>query len=73
MPQSFTVMKLKVPRALAEEVGLHEPQLIGTARELPAIQPGDSPFERVLTLDKLDVFNDALINGQIDVQRLKVK
>ena len=72
-PRSFTVIEFKIPRDLAQDMGLLKRAPIGQFRQAPFIQPGTSPYEVVLREQYIPTFNQALSEGSITVRRLRIR
>jgi hypothetical protein len=69
-----TVMRFTIERNLADELGLMDRALLGEARGLRWVDiQGGTGFERILMGDNIRLFNEALENGAITVQRLQVR
>ena len=70
--RSVTAIEFTMPRSLAQDFGLLDRQLIGEFRGLPWVDvPGGTGFERIMTGNKIDAFNQALQNRSIAVRRLR--
>lgn len=74
LPQSFTTIIFDIPTELAMELGLFKRYLIGEYRQAPSIQPGESPYERILIgQERIQIFNDNLKNHRIYTYRWQLK
>jgi hypothetical protein len=69
-----SVFALALPQSLAQDLGLTSRRVLGEFRGAAPIDiPGGSGFERILSGGNIDVFNQAVRNGQISVKPLKVR
>jgi len=70
--RSINTLEFKIPRDLAQKLGLMEREVLGAARGAKPIDiPGGSGFERILSGSSVEAFNEALANGTIVVRRLR--
>jgi hypothetical protein len=70
MPKSLTVIEMRMSSSVAEE--LTQRGFIGEFRGARFIQPGTSPYERILVGDNIHRFNDLLRQGLIQVRRIRL-
>ncbi len=66
-------MEFRIPKQLANELGLLKRKPIGSTEGLPFVDIfGGSGFERILSGQNIQKFNEALKQGRISVRRKKL-
>jgi hypothetical protein len=67
------VLRYNVPKSLAEDLGLTVRLELGEMRGASPVDiPGGSGFERILSGGNIDVFNQAVRDGQITVKPIRI-